>query len=227
MNRYRHEYKYMINKMEEEILILQAAGLLERDCHTAPGGAYMVRSLYFDDYDDSCLFDNENGSDLRSKFRMRYYNNDQEYVRLEKKSKVHGMTKKESCLLDQEECRQLVNGTIPTIASGLSAKKKRLFLEMQFRNMIPKAIVSYERIPFVYAAGNVRITFDRKITSSNDTAYFLEGGYSERPILSQGFSILEVKWDELLPPLIKEVMQMDSLQWTAFSKYYMCRIYHL
>lgn len=227
MNRYRHEYKYIINKMEEDILIMQASGFLEKDCHAVQGGAYTVRSLYFDDYEDSCLMENENGSDLRAKFRMRYYNKDWDYVRLEKKSKVHGMTQKESCLLNPEECRQLVNGRIPAVDVELPEKKKRLFLEMQFRNMVPKVIVSYERIPFVYAVGNVRITFDRKITSSNDTECFLQGGYSERPILSQGFSILEVKWDELLPSLIKDVMQMDSLQWTAFSKYYMCRVYHL
>lgn len=227
MNRYRHEYKYMINKMEEDILIIQAEGLMERDFHATSDGAYIVRSLYFDDYEDNCLMENESGLDLRSKFRMRYYNDDRTYVRLEKKSKVHGMTQKESCLLNLEECRQLINGKVPSISAELSEKKKRLFLEMQFHNMIPKVIVSYERVPFVYVAGNVRITFDRKITSSNDTMHFLEGGYSERPILPQGFSILEVKWDELLPSLIKDVMQMDSLQWTAFSKYYMCRVYHL
>ena len=83
MNRYRHEYKYIINKMEEDILIMQASGFLEKDCHAALDGAYTVRSLYFDDYEDSCLMENENGSDLRAKFRMRYYNKDWDYVRLE------------------------------------------------------------------------------------------------------------------------------------------------
>lgn len=227
MNKYRHEYKYLIDGIEENILSLRAAGILERDCHTSSEGAYLVKSLYFDDYDDTCLADNENGIDLRSKFRMRYYNQDQEYVRLEKKSKLHGMTQKESCILEPEECRQLVKGIIPTADSRLPEEKKRLFLEMQFCNMHPKVIVSYERIPFVYSAGNVRVTFDRKITSSKDTAHFLTGGYRERPILRQGQSILEVKWDELLPVVIKEVMQLNSLQWTAFSKYYMCRMYHL
>ncbi len=227
MNRYRHEYKYMLGKAEEEILILQAGGILERDCHTALGGAYKVRSLYFDDYGDSCFFDNESGSDLRSKFRMRYYNNDQSYVRLEKKSKIHGMTRKESCILDQEECEQLVRGVIPEVKPELPEEKKQLLLEMQLGSMIPKVIVSYERIPFVYPAGNVRITFDRKITSSNDVERFLEGEYPERPVLQQGCSVLEVKWDELLPSLIKEAMQLDSLQWTAFSKYYICRVCHL
>lgn len=227
MNRYRHEYKYMINKMEEDILVLQAEGILGRDCHTDPGGAYIVRSLYFDDYDDSCYFDNESGSDLRSKFRMRYYNSEADYVRLEKKSKIRGMTRKESCILDPEECEQLAEGRIPEIKPELSEKKKQMFLEMQFRSMIPKVIISYERIPFVYAAGNVRVTFDRSITSSGDTNHFLDGIYPERPVLQPGYSILEVKWDELLPSLIKDVMQLNSLQWTAFSKYYMCRMYHL
>ena len=215
MNKYRHEYKYIIDEIEEHILSLRAAGILERDCHTVAEGTYLVKSLYFDDYDDSCLFDNEGGIDLRSKFRMRYYNEDLEYVRLEKKSKLHGMTQKGTCILNLDECRQLVKGIIPIVSPEMPEGKKKMFLEMQFRNMSPKVIVSYERIPFVYRAGNVRVTFDRKITSSKDTAHFLTGGYWERPILQQGHSILEVKWDEVLPFVIKELMQLNSLQWTT------------
>jgi len=36
-------------------------------------------------------------------------------------------------------------------------------------------------------------------------------------------SVLEVKWDELMPSHIRENMLIDNLQWTAFSKYYLCR----
>ena len=227
MNRYRHEYKYFIDRIEEELLLMQAAGLLERDFHAGADGAYWIRSLYFDDYDDRCMYDVENGVNARSKFRIRYYNGDCIHSRLEKKQKVNGMTQKEVCSLTPEECQAFVAGKIPEITAGRSEKKRQMFLEMQLQNLRPRTIVTYERIPFVYPAGNVRVTFDRKITSSEETEHFLKGDYSERPIMAQGYSILEVKWDELLPSLIKEMLQLDSLQWTAFSKYYMCRRYHL
>lgn len=227
MSRYRHEYKYLINQMEEELLRIQAAGILERDSHVETDGTYLIRSLYFDDYNNSCMYDVENGVNTRSKFRIRYYNEDSTYLLLEKKQKVNGMTQKKSCTLSHEECSLLLKGSIPEITTELAETKRQMFLELQLRSLVPRMIVTYERIPFVYPAGNVRITFDKKITSSNEVERFLLSDYTQRPIMQQGYSILEVKWDELFPLFIKEMMQLDSLQWTAFSKYYMCRKYHL
>ena len=227
MSRYRHEYKYLVDGARENVLLIRACGILEKDPHTDADGIYLIRSLYFDDYDDSCLSDNINGVDERSKFRIRYYNDDHSRLWLEKKSKLHGMTLKESCLITPEECMAFMSGSIPDIISEMPEIKKRLFLEMQFRSMTPKVIVSYERMPFIYPGGNVRVTFDRKITSSNDIGHFLSGIYPFRPVLPHNMSILEVKWDEILPLHIKDTMKLDTLQWTTFSKYYMCRTYHL
>lgn len=227
MNRYRHEYKYMIDSTEEAILLVKAAGVLQRDPYADEDGTYVIRSLYFDDYADSCYYENENGTDPRSKFRIRYYNAANDRLRLEKKIKKRGMTLKESCDITVDECRTFMAGDIPDITDDMPDGKKELFTQMRLRRMIPKVIVTYERVPFIYAAGNVRITFDRVITSSVDIGHFLEHDYEERPVLPAGVNILEVKWDEILPRHIKDVMKMDSLQWTSFSKYYTCRKYHL
>lgn len=227
MPRYRHEYKYFLDSAKENILRIRADGVLMRDAHVQGDGTYFIRSLYFDDFEDSCLMENEAGTDPRAKFRIRYYNNDTSHIRLEKKSKTRGMTLKESCKLTPEECQIFQQGEIPQITDEMAPVKQKLFLEMQLRRLMPKVIVSYERIPYVYPGGNVRVTFDRKITSSADIAHFLDGNYITRPILPLGQSILEVKWDEVMPLHIKDVLALDQLQWTAFSKYYMCRVYHL
>ena len=211
----------------EQILLIRAAGLLTLDPHVQKEGSYYIRSLYFDDYSDSCLRENDAGSDPRSKFRIRYYNHDTSRIRLEKKSKTCGMTHKEACDLTYEECCSLMAGEIPDIDDTMPPVKRQLLLEMRLRNMIPKVIVSYERIPYTYPSGNIRITFDKSISSSTQIPAFLEGNYLTRPILPRGHSILEVKWDEIMPIHIKKVMQLDRLQWSAFSKYYMCRKYHL
>lgn len=225
--RYRHEYKYLTDSAREAILLTRAAGLMERDLHVGDGGSYLVRSLYFDDLEDSCLWENESGTDLRTKFRLRYYGADSTGVHLEKKSKVHGMTLKESCPVSEAECRLLTEGEMPEADSGMPKEKQRLFLEMRLRRLVPKVIVTYERIPFVYPGGNVRVTFDRNISSSGDISHFLRGDYGTRPVLAPGSNVLEVKWDEVLPLHIKEAMGLDTLVWTAFSKYYMCRMFHL
>ena len=227
MHRYRHEYKYLIDAAEESILMVRATGILMRDPHVGESGSYVIRSLYFDDDCDTCLQDNVAGTDPRSKFRIRYYNNDTAMLRLEKKSKTRMMTLKESCVISEAECRCFMDGMIPKITEDMPEPKKKLFSQMLLRNLKPKVIVTYERVPFVYPGGNVRVTFDQKITSSVQIDSFLSGEYAQRPILPVGKSVLEVKWDELLPLHIKNALSMDTLQWAAFSKYYMCRVLHL
>lgn len=223
MSRYRHEYKYRINRYQEEILKIKAEGLLNRDPHVEQDGSYFIRSLYFDDLANTCYYENENGTDPRAKFRIRYYNQDTERIKLEKKSKNRGMTLKESCSISKEQCQSFMDGVIP---ESTDDKQRKLFLEMKMKNLLPKVIVSYERIPFIYQIGNVRVTFDKSITASDEISHFLIGDYGRRPVLAVGESVMEVKWDEILPKFIKEYMQLDSLQWSTFSKYYLCRKYN-
>lgn len=225
--RYRHEYKYLINCIQENLLLIKASSIMELDSHVSENGMYKIRSLYFDDENDSCLLENYNGTDPRSKFRIRYYNNDRNHLVLEKKSKKKGMCLKESCVITQEECKEFIEGNENLVDNNMSEQKKKLFCEIQTRKLRPKVIVTYERVPFVYLAGNVRVTFDKNISSSNDLSLFLTGNYCERPIMPLGYSILEVKWDEVIPKHIKDVLLLEELRWIAFSKYSMCRRYHL
>lgn len=227
MSKYRHEYKYMIDSKQEHILAIKAAGLMKLDKHAGEVGEYRITSLYFDDAVNSCFYENEDGTDPRSKFRIRYYNDDSMHLKLEKKSKRNGMTLKESCTLTQEQCRQMMQGNIPLVTEQTDEMAAKLFSEMRLRKLLPKVIVSYDRVPFVYQAGNVRVTFDKNLTASSDIAGFLDGDYAKRPIMQKGESVLEVKWDELLPMHIKEYMHLERLQWTAFSKYYLCRKHNL
>lgn len=227
MSRFRHEYKYMIDTKQEAVLNLKASALMQKDRYAMENGYYRITSLYFDDYQNSCFYENEMGTDPRSKFRVRYYNNDTERLKLEKKTKKHGMTYKESCPITKEQCQMLMNGIIPSVTEEMSKIEAELFSEMKLRNMMPKVIVSYDRVPFVYRAGNVRITFDKNLTASGDIVDFLKGTFSKRPIMEQGQVVMEVKWDELLPSHIKDNIHIDGMQWMTFSKYYLCRKYNL
>ena len=112
------------------------------------------------------------------------------------------------------------------IEAGMDHGQKILLDEMQRKALRPVVIVEYLRYPFTEQNGNVRVTFDENIGSSNDILGFLEGPHTMRPVMEKGMSVLEVKWDEFLPDHIKGHMQMDSLQWCSFSKYYLCRKYN-
>ena len=71
----------------------------------------------------------------------------------------------------------------------------------------------------------MRITLDENIVSSSQTERFLEGDFARRPIMPPGRHVLEVKYDEFLPDPIRQVLQLETLQRTSFSKYYLCRKY--
>lgn len=224
-NKYRHEYKYRIDAGQAAILEMRASMLLQADSHAGESGTYLIKSLYFDDYNERCFKENEDGADNRSKFRIRYYNDDLSCIRLEKKSKRNGMTLKESCLITEAMCREFMAGRIPQITDDMSQKMKSLFTEMRLKCMTPKIIVIYERKPYVCSIGNVRVTFDRCISAANVISDFLKSELTVRPIMAKGESILEVKWDELLPDYISDQLSLESLQWSSFSKYYLCRKY--
>ena len=223
--KYRHEYKYKITAAEMAVLDMRAAMLLHTDSHVDGEGTYLIKSLYFDDYGDSCYWENEDGYNVRAKYRIRYYNNDTECIRLEKKSKVNGMTHKDSCVISKQQCQEFMKGKVPMMTPDMPPMMQKLFTEMRLKNLLPKVIVIYERKPYVYGIGNVRVTFDRNILSSNAISEFLSETITARPIMQKGESILEVKWDELLPDYIRTHLELDSLQWTSFSKYYLCRKY--
>ena len=96
---------------------------------------------------------------------------------------------------------------------------------MLTRRLRPVAIVEYDRIPYVYKNGNVRITLDTNISSCSAVERFLDETLPVRPVMPMGQQLLEVKYDEYLPDFIYRNLQLHSLRQTAFSKYYICRKY--
>lgn len=227
MGDYRHEFKYLCSSGELAVLKVRLKGLARPDPHAGETGVYNIRSLYFDDYYDSCLKENEAGTDPREKFRIRIYNHSAERISLELKKKIRGKTRKLSCLLTEEQCRTLMAGGIPKPDGEEQKLLEQLCLLMQTRLMAPKVIVEYERTPYICPLGNVRITMDESVSSSGRTDLFLEDQIPLRPVLGAGQQILEVKYDEYLPDAIYRTLQPGGLRQTAFSKYYLCRKFHL
>ena len=149
-NQYRHEFKYLVSYGQLKILETRLKGLIPLDTHVAQTGSYNIRSLYFDDYYDSYLKENESGTDPREKFRIRIYNHDSSRIRLEQKKKVRGKTQKLSCPLSLEQCQLLMQGEIPEIKADAPAVLIKLVLLMKTRLLRPKVIIEYERIPYIY-----------------------------------------------------------------------------
>ena len=225
--KYRHELKYLISAAQLPLLKSRVAGIMQLDPHTGTDGIYNIRSLYFDDYANRCFFENENGTDPREKFRIRIYNHSSQRITLECKRKEHGKTLKTSCPLTIEQTQLLMQGKPLIETDDLLPLHRKLNLEIKTRMLRPVVIVEYERIPFIYRNGNVRVTFDLNTASSADTANFLSNDLHKRPIMPAGQHLMEVKFDEYLPDFIYRGLNLGHLQQATFSKYYLCRKYGL
>lgn len=225
--KFRHELKYVVSDAQLSLLKNRVQNLLSLDSHVAQRGMYNIRSLYFDDYCDSCMRQNEDGTDPREKFRIRIYNHSSERIMLECKRKERGKTHKTSCPLTIDQTKTLMQGIPLKDIASQPAVLQKLTLKMLNFGFKPKVIVEYDRVPYVYKNGNVRVTFDRNISSSTDIAHFLDEDIVKRPVMPVSKSLLEVKYDEYIPDFIYNNLQLQNLTQTAFSKYYICRKYTL
>lgn len=221
---YRHEMKYPIDRRQLETLKVRIPAVIPLDSHVGEKGYYEIRSLYFDDYDNRCYYENENGTDPREKFRIRIYNGSPECIRLELKRKERGKTLKTSCTLTKGQCENLMLGRgISWQESQSNPLLRKFFLWQELNGLKPRVIVEYDRIPFICPEGNVRITLDLNIRCSDRIEDFLREKILTRPIMPVGQNLLEVKYDEFLPDYINRSIQMRGLKQTTFSKYYLCR----
>lgn len=233
---FRHEYKYIISEKQAAILKNRVSALMAQDLHAGKSGTYEIRSVYFDDADDNCYYQNDAGTDPRSKYRIRIYNASDKRIVLEKKMKQKGMTKKRQQPISVDEYRMLMDDGVWNVKDIAMAADhnfhkepplvKELLILKQTRLMQPKIIVAYERTPFIEPNGNVRVTFDDAIASSEAFEDFFCPDLHKRSIMPLGYTLMEVKFDEFLPSYIRENLEIGHLRQTSFSKYYLCRRYH-
>lgn len=194
---------------------------MELDPHTPKEGRYIIHSLYFDDYKDTSVYTTNSGLRERFKWRIRYYGDDLSYIVLERKEKLDGRCHKKSCKLTDKEYKAIVSGDITDIVYDTDKKLiKELAKDMMIYDYRPKVIVDYERIAYVEEITNVRITFDMKISASYDIDNFLKGDYTKYYVQQLGENVLEVKFDDILPSYIRNIVESYSYNQTSFSKYY-------
>ncbi|MBR2534240.1 MAG: polyphosphate polymerase domain-containing protein [Erysipelotrichaceae bacterium] len=221
--KYRNEWKYYCSNAKMSAIDAKLKRVLKLDPHSVDG-MYAINSLYFDDFKNSCARDNEAGEYKRSKWRIRFYGNDLNYIVLEKKIKLFGMCGKKSCTISRGTAEKIIKGDVSEVFWNSESKLLKLFcIDIMTNGYRPKTIVSYERRAYLEPISNVRITLDRNISGSNETDKFLDNDYLRVPLLEKDMHILEVKFDDILPAYIQQASYIRGLQQTSFSKYYLCR----
>lgn len=220
---YRHEWKHEINMSDMITLRQRLRAVSQTDTHVI-NDAYEIRSLYFDNLSDKALREKLDGISRREKFRIRYYNKDASLIHLEKKSKLGGLGTKDSAVLTKEQAQAVVDGDYTWMAHNNDPLIAELYYKMTTQQLRPKTIVDYTREPYIFSAGNVRVTMDYNIRTGLLCTDFLNPECVTIPA-GDAPIILEVKWDAYLPDIIRDAVQLDGRRSCAFSKYAACRIY--
>lgn len=218
--RFRHENKYLINRRDMDCCIRRISGFARPDIH-AGSGSYFIRSLYFEDEYKSAYYDKENGVESRHKYRIRIYDMDDSYICLEKKTKEGQYVRKESANLSRSEYEMILKGNTGFLLNRKEKAANDFAAECLINRLRPEVIVDYDRVPFVYDYGNVRITFDVDVRAVIDETDIFSKHAPAYSVLGQDQLIMEVKYTEFFPDVFRAILPDEGCR-LAMSKYVLC-----
>ena len=221
----RHELKYFIHPAELESLRSVLRATLPLDPHCRGGRPYTIRSLYFDDVDDSAYYDKVAGVMHRDKYRIRIYNFSDRVIKLECKSKYGDLISKQSVSIPRELADQLIAGDPEGLQRMRHPLLHDVYREMKTRLLRPVVIVDYVREAYVHPAEEVRITFDKQIRTGLYQTDMFNPNIPTYPVFDDPVEVLEVKYDEFLPTYMQAILSGITAQRSAVSKYTWCRRY--
>ena len=221
--KYRNELKIHLNTADEIILRSRLSRVFKPDPHADSHGNYRVSSLYFDTAEDQALQEKIAGLEVRHKYRLRYYGNDLDFIRLEKKSKYGSVGQKRQSKVTVEQVRKILKGDLAWMLDTNDALLLELYTLMCHKGLRPRSITQYDRSAYAFEAGNVRLTIDRNLHVSWDPEDFL---HPEKKLFPTGDpALLEVKFDEFLPDFVRNLVGLANRRVSANSKYAASRRY--
>lgn len=221
--KYRHELKFKISNSAAEVLKQKLSLILKKDKNAYySDGSYLIKSLYFDDLDSSSYYEKMDGVLYRKKYRIRIYNNNDEFIRLEKKMKHNTYTAKEQILISKDIYSKILNGKLNEIDSPTGLLEE-FITNSKTKHLVPSVIVLYHRTAFTYPISEVRITFDSHIQSGLYNYDLFDKNVPMYNVSESGKQVLEVKFNEVLPLHIANILNDIPSCKEAVSKFAICR----
>ena len=222
-HRLRHELKYQLSFMQYMILRQKLGAVLKLDSHAGPDRRYHIRSLYFDDFRNAAFFDKMAGVPIRKKYRMRIYNLCDDFIKFERKSKFDEYVCKETAVLTREEADRIIGGDVTFLANSDNKLLRCFYLECRNNLLRPVVLVDYLREAYVHPVGDVRVTFDIGLQTSLGPVSFFDTETSTVGVSEEPGVILEVKFDDVLPEIVRGLFSDKIRPKSAIGKFAMCR----
>lgn len=215
----RHEEKYILTYRQYLVLRGRAMQVLTPDSH-GNAGTYTITSVYYDDPEDTGLYEKLDGLAFHSKFRSRTYDYNTDFVRLERKDKQGIMTNKLTSVIPWQ---QLSVATCPGAWEHTDGLTRELLQQMQAKEMRPVVAVRYVRDAFYHAGSDLRLTFDRDLEAlPPDLQALSDPNFKGVPVLAPGSVVMEIKYGNYLPAFLRKLTRVQAPQ-LSVSKYALCR----
>ncbi len=224
----RHELKYFITYNEYLVLRdrLHAAMPIDKNADKEMR-TYHIRSLYFDDIHNTAMWEKMDGVYARKKWRIRIYNYSDKQISLEKKGKFDKFTTKESTPLSRFQVEQMIKfREYGFLLSSRNPLMEEMYADYRTKLLKPIVVVDYIREPYIFPAGNVRITFDMNLHTGNFSTDLFKKGMMPIPIMEPEEMIMEIKYTSTLAPHIRNILNTTIGLRSAISKYALCRKFH-
>lgn len=221
--RLRHELKYYIAPNEYESLRRRVATVMRLDRNSIGNDGYHIRSLYFDNINETALFDKNNGTFQRKKYRIRIYNRSDAVIKLERKSKFNEFTAKESASLTRAQFDSLMVGESQFLLESGDLLMREFYYDMLHGQLKPSVVVDYIREAYIYPVSDVRITFDKQLQAGVQSFDIFDPDLVTLESIEGPRQILEVKYNQFLPDFIKHLIQLSSHNRSTISKYVLCK----
>ena len=199
--------------------------IMKHDSNVANNNQYHIRSLYFDNFKNSGIFEKQSGILQRKKYRIRIYNFEKNVIKLERKERVGQYIRKFSSKLSYSNCQEILNGNINSLKSSENDLENSFYADLRSENYLPSVIVDYDREPLTYTYGNVRVTFDTNLKSGLYQTSLFDKNLKMVRVIEEPQLIMEVKYDNYLPDIIRNAIQINSSTRYAISKFVICKKY--
>lgn len=223
VNVYRNELKYFINEMDYINLSKVFKTALEKDVYDVNNEGYWIRSLYFDTLQNKDYYEKIIGSKDRKKIRIRMYDVDSDKVKLEIKNRYDNYMLKETINITREDAIDIMKGNLDVLLKYNNKLANKIYYIMHNKLYIPSIIVDYNREAYTCPINSIRITFDKNLRASKNIYSLFDKNINTVKVFNEPKIILEVKYNNMLPKWIREILSIYNAERSSISKYCLSR----
>lgn len=214
----RFEVKFIVSAALKTAILHDVLAMTTVDPHAIEADCkYHVKSLYYDSPLYCAYREKIDGILQRRKFRIRTYEESPEVRFLEIKERFSNRIHKRKRFLKPEQYQAVLNRQRLSDLSDCNVYNEFSYY-CATTNIKPLLLIEYSREPHLGITDKtLRITFDSDIIVRKSKS--LECTSTPYKVLPNGYSILEIKFNNYMPHWVHSLVRKFSLRDTAYSKY--------